>query len=177
MYLPDESNGARGLSNYRSALRVLREVEGDFTAQVKVSGQFNPGNKAAPPQQNAFNGAGLLLWDSEQNYLRLERNIWVTAEGDRYSYAPLVEYWQNGQNLTDISAQPASFFRGRSTSLRLTRRGDEIRVAVSHDGAVWTDGRTVAARFPKKVRVGVAAINTSKKPFTVEFSEFKVSEQ
>jgi hypothetical protein len=34
--------------------------------------------------------------------------------------------------------------------------------------------KEIIAAYSTKVRVGVAAINTSAKPFTVEFAEFKL---
>src|SRR5437773_544626 len=50
------------------APRVLQAVEGDFTAQVKVTGEFEPGEKSAARNTRPFNSAGLLLWHDEKNY-------------------------------------------------------------------------------------------------------------
>src|SRR5690348_11002745 len=50
-----------------AAPRVLREVEGDFTVQVKVTGDFTPGDKAAADSTSSFNGAGLLVWQDAKN--------------------------------------------------------------------------------------------------------------
>ena len=69
-----------------NAPRVLREVDGDFTVQVKVSGGFDPGNEAAKSGTAPFNSAGLLLWQDEKNYLRLERNGWWSASGQLACY-------------------------------------------------------------------------------------------
>ena len=42
-----------------NAPRVLREAEGDFTAQVKVTGEMIPGEKSTTQNSAAFMGAGL----------------------------------------------------------------------------------------------------------------------
>src|SRR5262249_18473845 len=71
------------------APRVLQDVAGDFTAQVKLTAEFEPGEKAADEKAVPFNSAGLLLWQDEKNYLRLERNIWwVSSEGKHACYPP-----------------------------------------------------------------------------------------
>ena len=54
------------------APRVLQEVEGDFVVQVKVSGEFAPRSEPAIPGFSAWIGTGLLLWDGDKNFLRLE---------------------------------------------------------------------------------------------------------
>jgi len=170
--------GIHDISSYNrkmNAPRVLQEVDGDFTVGVKVSGEFKPGNAVAGSGTLPFNGAGLLLWDSDKNYLRLERDVWVTPQGVRQSYGPLFEYWKDGKNMKPKGGSPRPFYKGRSTYLRITRRGDDVRVAVSHDGVEWIEVDSVTAQLPKRVRVGVAAINTSKNQFTVEFAEFKLT--
>ena len=56
------------------APRVMRSVTGDFVAEVKVTGDFDPGNQPTMRGRAAFFGAGLLRWQGSTNYLRLERN-------------------------------------------------------------------------------------------------------
>src|SRR3954468_24780799 len=63
-----------------NAPRVLREVEGDFVAQVRVTADWGLGG------QPTFNGAGLLVWDSERQYIRLERNRCFNSRGQTFSY-------------------------------------------------------------------------------------------
>src|SRR3989304_1746268 len=54
-----------------NAPRVMREIEGDFIAQVQGTADWNPD---VPTSEYYYNGAGLLVWDSEKQYLRMERN-------------------------------------------------------------------------------------------------------
>jgi hypothetical protein len=158
------------------APRVLREVDGDFIAQVQVSGEFEPGDQAASSDTTSFNGAGLLLWQDEKNYLRLERNAWWSKDDKATAcYAPLIEYYLGGEYQgTRPKVDSAEFFKGRSTWLRLERHGDKVTAFYSHDGQDWTMAKEIMVEFPKRIQAGVAAVNTSKDPFTVEFEEFRV---
>jgi regulation of enolase protein 1 (concanavalin A-like superfamily) len=163
----------------KNSPRILREVEGDFTVQVKVSGVFDPGTEAAAGVRargrNSFNGAGLLVWDSDQNFVRLERNIWVTSSGNSYGYTPLLEYWKDNEIAIGFGGGPDTAGNVQCTYLRLSRQGDAIHVAYSRDGVEWTGRDPITVQLPKQVKVGVAAINSSKKPFEVEFSDFKLA--
>jgi WD40 repeat protein/serine/threonine protein kinase len=158
------------IKDNRDAPRVLTAVEGDFTVQVKVTGDFDPG-------KDGFNGAGLLLWIDHENYLRLERNAWFDALAGKLAwYPPLFEYWQNGKRLdTNPGGTTEPFFKGRSTYFRLQRRQGTILASVSHNGKEWIALEPLRIALPKRMRVGVAAVNTSKQPFVVEFSELKLT--
>lgn len=46
------------------APRALAEVDGDFTAEVKVLGDFQPGTVPLKGLFFTFQGAGLLLWQT-----------------------------------------------------------------------------------------------------------------
>lgn len=155
--------------NRMFAPRVLREVEGDFTATVKVTGEFDPG-------ELGFNGAGLLLWQDEKNIVRLERNkYWVSAQKKHYCYPPLFEYFKDAkyQN-TDPKPTSEEFFKGKSTYLRMERNGEKLTAFYSHDGKEWTTAKEITVDLKSKLRVGVAALNTAKTPFTAEFEGFSV---
>lgn len=162
-----------------SAPRVLQEVEGDFTIQVKVSGDFKPSPASAvAPRGKAYNGAGLLLWVDEDLFLRLERNIWVDAPGVESCHPPLFEVMVKGAPTgTSPPPAPATFFNTPATWLRLSRKGDSVTGAVSHNGTDWTTGSSVSMTLPKRVSVGVAAVNTSKKSFKVTFEELQLTQE
>jgi hypothetical protein len=159
-----------------NAPRVLQEVVGNFTATVKVTGEFKPGEKATKPRGYPFNGAGLLIWNDAKNCVRLERNIWwIPEEGLHACYPPLLEYYRDGEYLnTNPPGTTDEFFKGRSTYLRLERKGDKVAASYSHDGKEWTAVKEISVELPQKVQVGVAAVNSSDKTFTVEFEDFTV---
>lgn len=162
----------RGLN----APRVLKKVSGDFTVQVKVTSDFKPGTKSTKPegQGRPFNGAGILVWQSDENFLRIERNAyWV---GDSlYCYPPGIEYWRDRQySGFNNSPTDASYFMGRSTWLKGRRQGQNVTVSISHDGTEWNEVKTFQIEMSDEVSVGVAAVNSSDTPFTVDFEEFTI---
>jgi regulation of enolase protein 1 (concanavalin A-like superfamily) len=160
------------------APRVLKEVEGDFIVQVKVTGDFKPGEQSASPNTSSFNSGGLLIWQDAKNYIRLERNAWRLAEGGYACYPPLFEYWRDGEyQNTSPDSTTEEFFKGRSTWLKLERREGKVIGSYSHDGKSWTEVKQLDAALPRKVKVGVAVVNTSSKPLTVMFEEFSVRPQ
>ena len=56
-----------------NAPRIIREVEGDFVAQVKVCGELEPEAPATREGGRPSNGAGLLLWLDADHHLSVER--------------------------------------------------------------------------------------------------------
>src|SRR4051812_8587189 len=56
-----------------TAPRVLRPVKGDFTIEVKVGGEFEPGEKSTQEGRTGYTGAGLVVFADEKNFVRLER--------------------------------------------------------------------------------------------------------
>jgi regulation of enolase protein 1 (concanavalin A-like superfamily) len=46
---------------------------------------------------------------------------------------------------------------------------------LSDDGKEWSLVKELRVDFPKKLKAGVAAINTSAEPFKVEFEELKIN--
>jgi regulation of enolase protein 1 (concanavalin A-like superfamily) len=168
---PDIFKDSRG----RNAPRVLQTVEGDFTLQVKLSGEFLPGTVAAAPEQVAFHGGGILLRIDVRNCIRVERGCWAKADENTTWRTPFIEYWKNGRpNGPVVPLGDASPLQGRTAYLRLERRKGEVRARVSGDGRNWADAvAPLNVDLPPAVRVGVDAGNTSKEPFTVEFEELK----
>lgn len=157
-----------------NAPRLLKKVAGDFTAQVKVTSDFTPG-VSSTGQGRPFNGAGLLVWENKDNFLRLERNAYWVAD-QLFCYPPLIEYWRNGQYAgVNAQSRPAhEFFQGRSTWLKLQRQENRIIASFSHDGKEWTVAKEFDVQFGYEVSVGIAALNTSDDAFTVEFESFKL---
>jgi regulation of enolase protein 1 (concanavalin A-like superfamily) len=152
---------------------VLQEVDGDFVAQVKVTADWNPD---VPSSQYYYYGAGLLVWDSEKQYLRMERNTFqrnVPPTGIFCFITPM--YDRNDRRINAEMTARNDFYNGRSTWLRIDRAGDKLTTAVSHDGTQWTETGVLMTDFPKRVRVGIHANITSPREFVAEFEEFKIA--
>jgi regulation of enolase protein 1 (concanavalin A-like superfamily) len=153
---------------------MLQEISRDFTIQVKVSGDFTPG-KLSTGVGKPFVSAGILLWQDENNYLRVERNAYWAGPGRLVCYPPLIEYFYEGREKGFTSPTSADYFKGRSTWLRLTRMGETLTVSISFNGSGWFVGKRFSADLADDVLVGVSAINTSDEPFTVEFEDLQIT--
>ncbi len=154
-----------------NAPRVLRAVEGDFVAQVKVSCEFPSGATSLLPTRRPFHGAGFLLWLDEKNYIRLERAEMV-YEGSNLSYASF-ESRMNGEFLRQGNASEMPLTAG-AIYLRLERRGGMVYAATSTDGIQWLSMQRIEIELPKMVFLGVAAGHNTSSPFEAVFEEFKV---
>jgi regulation of enolase protein 1 (concanavalin A-like superfamily) len=168
--LSPEQKDARKRTN---APRVVKEVQGDFVATVKVTADWNPGGKLPGASTLPYNGAGLLLFISDTHFLRLERNVFVGANGLVCFTTPL--YYAQGRLANQAMSTQGAFYQGRSTWLKMERAGARLTTAISHDGQVWIETATLTGNLPESVAVGLEAINSSNKEFLVEFEEFKVA--
>jgi regulation of enolase protein 1 (concanavalin A-like superfamily) len=154
----------------KSAPMLLTEVTGDFTALVKIPGKILPGTAPLKGLPFTFQGAGLIVWQDENNYLRLERASLFTADRVRVHHV-LVEVCKEGKTI------PSTFKEVRDTDiiLRLDRHGSELRCQYSTDGKAWFDAKRQSVAFPAAVGVGVSAANASPKPFAARFEDFELT--
>jgi len=155
---------------HKDSPRSLTEVTGDFEVRVRVGGKIRPGSEPLPkvPVPIAFQGAGLLLWHDEDNYLRFERAA-MSGPKQPLSQKVMVEVCHEGK--------PGNFVYkdtpDRPVILRMTRKGDDLECAYSPDGKTWiVIKKSSIALFPDKVQVGIAASNLSPKPFAARFEAF-----
>jgi serine/threonine protein kinase/regulation of enolase protein 1 (concanavalin A-like superfamily) len=151
--------------------RLLRGVKGDFDASVRVAGRFHPTGKTTVQEYAPYHGAGILLWQDQENYVRLE----IAADLQHGKVRPYVnfEYRKDGV-LADSRGQKIT---DDSSYLRLKRRGAEILAAFGPDGIRWTSFPPLTAKLKNRLNVGVLAINTATKPLTAELEGFEVSER
>src|SRR5262249_15078624 len=147
--------------NLKNAPRLMAEVSGDFVAMVRVPGRILPGTKSVAKLPYTYQAAGLLLWQDENNYLRLEKAS-SFSEGKLRSLVFLELCREN--KVTSIF--PREVREGELT-LKFERRGSEIRCAYSPDrGRTWLELKRQNAPFPNTLAVGVSASNASPKPFS-----------
>jgi len=155
-----------------NAPRVLRDVEGDFVAQVKVSGPFPTQAQGVVPTRRPFHGAGLLLWQDPENFIRLERAELVVP-GRNMSYASF-ELRRGGrfERQGNAAELPVT---GEELFLRLERRNGLVFGSVSSDGDHWTALRPMAVDLPRALRVGIVAGHNTSTPFRPRFEGFTLS--
>jgi RNA polymerase sigma factor (sigma-70 family) len=161
----------RGLMN---SPRLLRDVEGDFVAQVRVRGTFKPSQDSTSNERIPFVGAGLLLMADEKTYIRLERAaLRIGAEVKTYANWELREDG-NWVLAGDASVQP---LEDTETYLRLERKRDKLLASVSHDGKEWRELRSLEPTLPRKLKIGVAAGGTSMDVFAPRFDQFQLKQK
>jgi regulation of enolase protein 1 (concanavalin A-like superfamily) len=155
-----------------NAPRILRDVDGDFDASVKVAGIFHPSGRATLKEYTSpYHGAGILLWQDEDNYVRLE----IASDLQHGKPRPYVnfEYRKDGA----LVASRGLKNKDGSSYLRLKRRGDVIHAAFGPDGSGWTSFPPLWVKLNDRLKVGVSAINTATKLLTAELEGFGISER
>lgn len=123
--------------NNLNAPRLLVPVEGDFVAETHVT----IGEEGAV-------AAGLLLWISEQDYVRLERADVVNGDGLQMEARIGGEYLLLGRG----------WWRPRSVWLRLERFGAQVRGLCSEDREQWWACGSTSFHPAGRVEVGLACI-------------------
>ena len=119
-------------------------------------------------QHNPYHGAGILLWQDSENYVRLE----IAADlrkGKVFSYANF-ELRQAGRLAVTWGLKIVD----GSRYLRLERRGNAIHGAFSPDGDHWTAFAPMIANLQDRLKVGVLAVNSASKPLKAGLEEFRV---
>ncbi len=155
-----------------NAPRVLREVEGDFVAQVRVAAVFPAGAKTLVPDRRPLFVAGLLLYVDDRTYARLERGD-VTRDSDRFHF-PNWELRHKGEWVRAGGPADGAIDRGEPVWLRLERRGDRLLAYHSADAVAWTALEPLDAALPAKVRVGVCVGNNTTTPFAAAFAGWQL---
>jgi len=162
-----------------TAPRVVQSVVGDFVIQVKITGDFEPGDESTQSGRTGYTGAGLVVFADENNFVRLERAT-LQHQGDESHPYTNFEIRVDGQLERIGTTGDLPTEQDKPTWLRLERKGNQMIGAMSHDGENWTYGE------PKKLRAeawngnnivaGVAAISTSKRMFTPTYSAFSLQQ-
>jgi regulation of enolase protein 1 (concanavalin A-like superfamily) len=148
---------------------VLSPVSGEFIALVKVVGRVEPGPESSVADSLPYNGTGLLIWVDRDNYIRLER-AGIMRDGAFVTYANL-EHFSRGRR----SFSQGTVLQDLPTYLRLERRGKSVYASLSQDGGVnWSSFPKLEVPLPDELKLGVAAVNSSTKPFTADLTEFRI---
>ena len=161
------------------APRLLTDAGGDFTAQVQIVGKIAPGKdpldipiQGEPPKEKAkiprlpftFQGAGLLLFQDEKNFMRLERTSSFDLMLGKGFHQVLFEVYRDG-----MSPGPL-VLKARETeamTLKIEKKGSMLKCSYSPDnGTTWLDVKRMEnVTLPKSIKIGVSASNASTKPF------------
>lgn len=151
------------------APRVLREVEGDFVAEVKSVGDLTHFGKTTSTRYVAYHGAGLVLWIDGKNYARLERAA-IARDGVPIHYADFAI-----RKEAKVDGTPNRMPSG-PMNLRLERKGNTLSATARSEGQepVAFKREFQFETMPRTVRVGVVAVNTSDVPLVAEFESLSI---
>jgi regulation of enolase protein 1 (concanavalin A-like superfamily) len=169
--VPGKNHGLsieRGLTN---APRLLRDMEGDFVAQVRIQGTFQPSRNSTTHERRPFVGAGLLLLKDEKTYIRLERAA-LRVQGEVKSYTNW-ELREDGKWLLagNTSVRP---LEDKAAYVRLERQGDKLLASVSQDGKEWKELKPLEVKLPAKLKLGVSLSTSSRDVFAPCFDQFQL---
>ncbi len=142
-----------------NASRTACRIEGDFIAQVKVSGNFDPGGRQVIPTRVPYHGAGLLLMGDLQTYVWFARSALV-RNASKKQYVVITS---RNQGRVVRSAEPSTitFKDNVSVYLRIERRGDLIRGAVAVEPGKWHELAPITLPLPDAEWIGVSGVNVS----------------
>ena len=156
---------------------MLIEVEGDFAVLVDVTGELAPGPTLPKDLQGndipyTSHGAGLLIYQDRDNFVRLERTAGVNAQTLGPIHKVFFEVVKAGKRVENHDDVP---IREGPVSLLLMRRNDRLWCGASLDSGyppvpIWE----IELNLPKNVRVGLSACNISARPLTATFEHFAV---
>ncbi len=158
-----------GLFNAPSA---LVRVDGDFLAIVKVTNSFDPGGEGVvlPSGRKlgfSFQSAGLLIWQDDKNFIRLER-VKLSNGGISLTHRILVEVYKGGKEAAvhylDLPELP--------TALAAGRKGGSLQLLFAQSSGKMAVFQEMALDFNKEIFVGISAANLSRRPFQAKLEEF-----
>lgn len=171
-----------------NAPRLLREIEGDFIMQVRVSASFSPLGKSSVAGEDPRVAAGLVLIPADETCIRLEYKAY-RRKGEQFN-GPA--FRMRGNQIWNMYVddwelpwqQQIRKGNGERIHLRLDRRGNSIYRFLSPDGTGWYAGSDMRpgigtssvalSDLPGKLKVGLAAYSNSTEPFKVRFDQFKL---
>ncbi len=156
--------------NLKTSPRSIVQVEGDFDARVSLPGTIKPSKDPVGNFPLSFQGGGLLVWQDENSFLRLEKSA-ATANGRNFSHNVMVEACKDGMPADNAYAEVPD----GTMALRLERIGNEFTCSYSADGQAWTELKKIKVDYLPRVGLGLSASNTSRKPFAPRFEAFALS--
>lgn len=148
----------KDLSLERStAPRYLKAIAGDFEIETKV---------VARPVLNS-QGAGLLVWVGEKDYIRFERANSSGVSGMQV----LVRHGDVFEPLVTTTAIPTE---AGDTCLRIRREGQSFTFLWRDSEKVqWQQAATYTADYPPSILIGLIAVNTADE-FEINFAYIRL---
>jgi len=168
---------SRALSSYcsyriseRPIARLMKEVNGDFTAEVTVDFQFKPSVAWSGKDNDMIQSAGLLVEEGRYNFLRLFREF-----SGRDSKALLREQIRRIANTTDVDVHNPTWIPAEPVTFRICRHGDWFYTAWKQENGPWNESAAqYNAGWAQVIRVGPYISSRLIQPFEVRYTGFSV---
>ena len=148
-----------------NAPRILQDAKGDFTFQGKFEGFELPFKKPVSGGINNFVCSGLLIWQDDQNFIRL----------DRGAVANHTHVWFHGFRDGNAMSHKLESTSNYDTYFRVMRKGNKFTFDTSTNGEDWTKFQSVEVKFAEDIRVGVLAVNSTTEEFSVTIRDLILS--
>lgn len=167
---PGKDHGLHVARGALNAPRLLRDVEGDFTVQVRVGGRL-----VAAHREQSIVSPGLLLTDGK-TYISFSRGKTSFSLGGEVH-----DFWLGWSVSTreqsgDISRANRGVPPEQVAFLRMERRGDTFLFKFSHDGQRWEAvGNPVRRKLPRSLKLGVVAVAWGEETFKPWFDQLKLT--
>lgn len=129
-------------------------VQGDFSFQARVEGAFD----------TLYDQAGLMFWADDAHWLKAG----IEFNDDQPAMGSVLTQGRSDWATGPFSADPRRFW------MRLTRKGDAVRLQYSADGKVWPLLRLAAIDPTRAWRVGVMCCSPKRSGLEVTFSELSL---
>jgi hypothetical protein len=158
-----------------NAPMTLADVEGDFAAIVQVAGEMSPSLTLPEDRQgneisSTFQGAGLLLYQDKDNFVRLEKTAGVAVGSIQPTHKASFQVVKDGRQ---IQSQTYPLRPEAPAYLLLARAKGRLTFGVTVDLATPPiEIKEVALDLPTKLKIGLSASNISTTPFTATFENF-----
>jgi regulation of enolase protein 1 (concanavalin A-like superfamily) len=144
----------------RTAPQLLKAVTGDFEIETKV--KFDP--------RESYQGAGLLVFRNDNNYIRLERGF-----GGVGSDNSGIRFDKREDEVYEPLATPEKFpTDAKTVELKIRRVGREFTAFWRLPDGDWKEVGKYPSSYPETVQVGLIACNTAQE-IPVEFAYIKLS--
>lgn len=144
-----------------NAPRLLKAVTGNFEIETRV--KFSPTEN--------YQGAGILIYNDEKNYIRLERGFGGTGGGDSG-----VRLDRSEKGSYDAITTPDKFpTEAKQVDLKIVRKGKDFKAfwRENEDGE-WKLVGEYSADYPETVKIGLIGVNTAAE-ITAEFAYIKLA--
>jgi hypothetical protein len=156
-----------------NAPRVLQEIEGDFNAEVQVP-LSAPTAKQNHLGKYPWYGAGIVVWQDDKNYLRLERARIIFGQNNAPSYTSW-ELRSGGKHTRKGAVDEGRLDDAEPAILKLDRKGKIFTAAYSQDGKAWKDLPPITVDLAKRLSVGVTASHNTSAAYEAVFDRLKIT--